>query len=262
MNIISNQQLAEARAKLTLTGKSPREIGEESKQKVINWIYKWGFTSSSLIQQLLGRTAGGYALKLCKQGFLVATKTITGSPISYFTLTERGLQEAERFAYDLYRYTEIDPFKVNQQQLRHYLIAQAATLNSLDAGAIVTFETERMFSTEGDKSGIKRPDTIWITKDGLRIGVEVELSAKWAKNFDQFVLGIILALHSTNQNKAPFDRFIIFSDSKAIVDRYSLAMQPNSTFSIYEKDSRGHWTAKENKKVPDWLISKISFQLI
>lgn len=255
-------QLAAARAVLAASGKSPRQIGEESKLKVIEWLYRWGYTSSTIIQLLLGRTSAGYAQKLERQGWLVATKTASGIPATFFTLTEQGLQEAERHAEALYRYPEIDPYKINQQLIRHDLLAQSSTVNALNAGAISSYETERMFAQEGDKSGVKRPDVVWLTKSGHRVAVEIELSAKWTRDLDEFVLGIARALQSASDKPSKYSRFAIISDSKAIVDRYRKAMQPGTPLSLWQKNQRNHWVIDKAIKVPDWLIGKVDFQLI
>lgn len=257
-----SQQLAAARAALAESGKSSRQIGRESKLKIADWIYRWGYSSSSLVQDLLGKTSGGYAQKLVKQGWLKATKTESGAPAVFYTLSELGLQEAERHASGLYPYTESDPYRINQQLLRHNLLTQKFTVNALTSGAIGGFETERMFIREGDKSGIKHPDVVWITTSGLRIGIEMELSAKWHRDLDQFVYAIAKALQSTEEKPAQFSRFIIVSDSPAIIDRYKKSMQPGATLNIWQKDERKHWIVKKAITVPTWLIEKIDFQLI
>jgi hypothetical protein len=119
-----------------------------------------------------------------------------------------------------------------------------------------------MFSGEGDKSGVKRPDVAWMTKAGLTIGAEVELSAKWARDLDMFTLGIARALQSNSDKPVKYNRFAIISDSPAIINRYRAAMQPGVVLSMWEKDQRGHWAIGKTIKVPDWLIGKIDFHLI
>ena len=260
--IETHLQLAVARNVLAATSKSPRQLGNESRQIVIDWTYRWGYTTAMIIQHLLGRTSGGYAQKLARQGWLVATKTESGMPNAYFTLSMQGLQEAERNTEELFRYPEIDNYKVNQQQIRHYLIAQNATLNGLHAGIIARYETERMFDQSGDKLGVKRPDVVWHTQAGLKIAVEIELSAKWERTLDEFVLGITKALHSTENSPARYNRFAIISDSKAIIERYQAVMQPSVNLSIWKKNQRGHWIIDKTISVPNWLINKIDFQLI
>ena len=258
----TKNQLAAARAIIAATGKSPRQIGEESLQKVLKWINNWGYTSSALGQLLLGRTSGGYLQKLAKQNWLTSTRTKSGSPAAYYTLSEIGLQEAERHADTLFKYVEIDQYKVDQPKIRHYLIAQRATIQALGSSLIVGYETERMFQKDGDRLGVKRPDVVWITPGGLRYGIEVELSAKWEKDLDMFILGILRALQTTGNDKPSYSRFIIISDSKAIIRRYTAAMQPSSALSIWEKNGRGHWAIERTIKVPDWLINKIDFQFL
>lgn len=82
-----NAQLAAARAVITDTGKSPRELGKDSRQKVLDWAYRRECTSSAVGQILLNRTAGGYLQKLTTQNWLVSTKTKSDIPLTHFTLS-------------------------------------------------------------------------------------------------------------------------------------------------------------------------------
>lgn len=255
-------QLSEARAALATYGKSPRKIGEASRLRVIDWIYKWGYSSSACIQNLLGRTAGGYAQRLTRQEWLVATRTESGNPTHLFTLSERGLQEAERHATRLYRYLEIDPYKIHQQLLRHNLLAQKITANALLSGVIEKYETERMLAQDGDKLHYKQPDVIWTSGNGLRIGIEVELSAKWSRDLDHFIVGIISSLQLNKGQRGQHDRFLIVSDSRAIIERYRSAMQPGTQVNIWEKNQRNHWTIENTIMVPAWFIQKVDFKLL
>ena len=255
-------QLAAARAVLAATGKSPRQIGEEARLAVIRWIYRWGYSSATSIQQLLGRTAAGYTQKLARQGWLQVVNTESGTPKCYFTLSELGLQEAERHAEVLLRYPEIDPYRINQKLIRHNLIAQHVTIDSMRAGFTIDYRTERMINQAGNKSGEKIPDVVWITTSGLPTGVEVELSAKWERDLDQFVLGVIQALISENDKPARYDRFAIITDSPAIKKRYSNAFQPGAVLPIWQKDTRQHWVIEKTAKVPGWVITKVDFYLL
>lgn len=114
-----NTQLAAARSVIAQSGKSPRQIGQESLLKLFAWIYLWGYITPFVCRLLLNRTAGGYLQKLVKQMWLVETKTESGTPKSYFTLSESGLQEAERYSSTLVKYVEINQFKVDQLKIRH-----------------------------------------------------------------------------------------------------------------------------------------------
>lgn len=255
-------QLAAARAKLANSGKSPQQISRDTRMQVIEWVHCWGYTSSAHIQELLGKTSGSVAQKLANQGWLVATKTESGTPTVIYALSESGLQEAERHSQMLYRYPEIDPYKIDQKLVRHNLLAQKITINAIKSGRFSHFETERMFATAGDKSGVKRPDVIWITKTNLRIGIEVELSAKWSRDLDEFVLGIVNALQDTTEKPAHYGRFIVVSDSQAIINRYKQAMDPDAKLNIWKKNDRKHWVIDKSDPIPDWLIGKIDFKLL
>ena len=257
-----NIQLAAARAVLAESGKNPYELGLQSRLKTLEWIYRWGYTSSFVGQLLLDRTSGGYLQKLVNRNWLVATKTKSGLPASYFTLSEIGLQEVERHSLVLYKYAEIDQFKVDQTQIKHYLIAQESTIRALHSGVIISYQTERMFLNQGDKLGSKRPDVLWVTKSDSHIGVEVELSARWGRLLDDFILKMIRSLKTNSETRPDLDRFVIISDSKAIIERYKKSIQPGTNVSNWAKNSRGHWIVDKTYKTPEWLITKVDFQLI
>lgn len=255
-------QLAQARAALASTGMSSRQIGCESKTKALDWIHKWGYTSASIIMILLCRTSAGYVQKLAKQGLLVLTRTESGIPPAIATLSDFGLQEISQFADSLVRYPESEPHKINQMLIKHNILAQLATANALNAGVISDYSTERMFDHDGDKSGIKRPDIIWLTPTGLRFAVEVELSQKWDRDLHEFILAIIRALEFTEGHQAKFSRFLIITHSPAIKNNYAKAMQPGAALPLWKKNARGHWAIDNKMEVPDWLINKVDFQLI
>lgn len=129
-------QLAFARNKLKEIGKSPTELGKLNRLKTLDLIYRWGCTSPSIVQNFLGMTKGGYLHRLSAQGLLKKVRTESGVPEFIYTLTEAGLQEAERHALKPIRYPEIDPYKISQQLIRHNLLCQEITMNSLKAGTI------------------------------------------------------------------------------------------------------------------------------
>ncbi|TXH61188.1 MAG: hypothetical protein E6Q84_03320 [Thiothrix sp.] len=220
----------------------------------MDWLYKWGYSSSAILQQLLKKQATGYAAAATKAGYLIQTKSESGSPKYIYTLSEAGLQLATKHSPQLFRYPEIEPYKINQHLIRHQLLAQKATLNALQAGKISDYKTERMIDSEGDKLGEKKPDVVFI-KDQLKIGVEIELSAKWDRKLDQFTMGIGTAL----ANKA-YQMFMIYSDSPAILDRYQKAL--NQPIKHWVKDDRGHWHAQGDRLFPESKRSLVQFQLI
>jgi hypothetical protein len=248
--------------KLAKSGKSPNALAEESRRRACQWIYHWGYTSAGIIQYLLGRTAGGYAQRLVRQGILTQTKTASGKPAAIFTLTTIGLEIAENQADCLMRYSELDPQKVNQQLIRHNLLAQEITMKAIRSGKITGYETERMFVADRDQLGIKRPDVVWLTSSGQRLGIEIELSAKWGRDLDEFVLGIARGLAESAEQSAKYNRFVVASDCRAIIDRYVQAVSPGAILNSWKKNERKHWVVDKKRQVPDWLAGKVDFQFL
>jgi hypothetical protein len=162
----------------------------------------------------------------------------------------------------LLRYPEEDRYRVNQQQMRHYLLAQKATIAALAAGTIADFRTERQIDNEGDKAGIKRPDIVWLLPNGAQIAIEVELSAKWDRKLDEFIRGIATSLESEPAEPARFERVAIVTDSPAIHNRYKAAIQPGQPLTLWQKDKRAHWVIEKAIQMPTWLAEKVDFILM
>lgn len=238
-----------------LNGISPRARGQQKQNTVLDWVYRWGHSTADVLRQVSGQQANGYAKRLSEKGLLRATKTASGTPKQYFTLTEAGLQDVERRAYDLHHYPELDPYRVNQQQIRHYMLAQRATINAIESDQIDDFLTERM-THEADTAGKKRPDVTWMLPDDSRWGIEIELSAKWERRLDQFVYDIYRALAQGSYN-----RFCVVTDSEAIQHRYQNAFA-QSAIPVWGKNGRGHWERTNEVELPGWLPDHVTLMLI
>ena len=223
------------------------------------WIYYWGFSTASLILALLGRTAGGYAQRLTKQGWLKATKTASGSPKYIFTLTEAGLELAEKHAHTQVPYPEIDPYRVNQDLIRHNSLAQQETISALRDGFIVDYKTEKFLALFGNTKGVKQVDVCWEL-NGFVYGVEVELSGKWGRKLDHFVHSTMQALR--HDDVFGYDSIIIMSDSVAILERYKAAFRPGTKLNIWVKDKRIHWVVDHQIEIPEWVHNLLQFELI
>lgn len=251
-----------------LNGQSPRARGEAKLKSALEWIYLNGWTSADLLRQVVGQAAGGYAAKLVRSGLLVETRTQSGCvqkgvPKSVLTLSRIGLEEAERFRTDSYPYIEINPLRIPQHLIRHNLIAQQLTLTALRSGSACAYFTERMLQRAGDKKEEKKPDVEWkLCMSGDLAAVEVELSAKWGRDLDDFILKICIAL---DDRKGPprYDKFFIFSDSPAIVARYEKALAPRSRFTLWRSDpiARKYYEDKA-LYVPDYVRNRIQCSLL
>lgn len=238
-----------------LDGQSPRARGREKQSNVLEWVYRWGHSTAEILRLVSGQQANGYAKRLTEKGLLRATKTASGTPKFYYTLTESGLQEAERHTLQLNSYLELDPYRVNQQQIRHYRLTQQATITALQNGLITDFQTERM-TGQADATGKKRPDVTWLLEGGKRWGVEIELSGKWERRQDQFVHEIYTAL-----SQGEYERFCIVTDSPALEVRYRQAFESPS-IPVWSKNDRGHWERINELELPAWLPKRLTFQLI
>jgi hypothetical protein len=250
-----------------LNGESPRARGEKKLRRCLDWLYRWGYSSGPVLTTV-SQAKQAIAGKMVKAGLVVATRTeaggvTRGTPAFYYTLTQSGLEEAERMTEQLVRYPEADDrYRVNQGQLRHYLLAQSATAIAINAGAIIKYQTERQIDGEGDKVGIKRPDVVWTYPSGKQMAVEVELSAKWERKLDDFVLAIYRCLEPGETGSSRFERVTVITDSPAIKTRYEEAVQPNKPIQIWEKNKRGHYAVTETILAPEWLVERVDFSVI
>jgi hypothetical protein len=243
-----------------LNGESPRARGEAKKRRVLIWLLRWGYSSADIIRQVAGQNKNGYALSLVRASLLREVKTVGRIPTKLYVLTRDGLEIAIRHSDSALHYPEIDPVKINQGQMGHYLKAQSVTINAIKQGKIADYKTERMFA-EG-KAGEKRSDVIWVTKNLRNIGVEIELSGKWNRALDQFVYRLMNALSGKSNQAVQIYEAAIVTESESIRTRYKKAMEPGATINIWEKNpSRGTWETKKKLAVPDSLSKKVYFFL-
>lgn len=255
---IMEARLASARSKQQEYGLSPREQGEIAEFQTLLHTYRWGYTTSGIIQTLLNRTSGGYLNRLSEKGLLVKTPTKSGSPKHFYTLSSDGLAKVEAREVELWNYIEVNPHRINQSLINHNLICQKVTLATFRAQQISHYQTERQFFVEGLP---KVPDCIWQVWDDERIGVEIELSQKWGIDLHKFLLGIWETLENP-ANPLGLNRFIIFSSSPAILKNYKFAISPGKFIPKYAKDDRGRWVVVKQLEVPEWLSSRVDFNLI
>lgn len=241
---------------------SPVKAGQVKTQKALLWVYRWGWSTSKILEIVGGAQRSGLAARLVRSGHLKATKTeagpAAGAPLAILTLTQQGQNEVEKFienASDLIDY-QLDPYRIDQSKIRHGGMAQKATANNLKDGGIADYVTEPMAAARSQKY-VKQHDIIWICDDGKKIGVEVELSAKWNRKLDEFIHSCILSIH----NKTVGSIFIA-TDSKAIQNRYETAFRPGNKFGKWEKSTLGFPKKIGTSEVPNFMDGKIFCVLI
>lgn len=243
-----------------LNGQTPQQRAQQNKLMAVDLIYRWGKTSSQVLQLCLNKQSASWPSIAVKRGLLRSTRTESGVPAVFYTLSEMGLELAHHHATSLIAYPELDPYRVNQGKLRHDLMVQRLSITAQREGLVTKVQSEREVN-DGDQRGEKRPDAIWHLRDGRRIGIELELSAKWGRKLDDFIAAIATAIDPA-QAPNGLDAFSIVTDSEAIVDRYREAMKPGQPMRRWAKNVRNHWVIEEETVVPDWMHGRIDFRVI
>jgi len=250
-----------------LQGLSPTAYGKRRQETILNWIWKWGFSTKKILQRLSETSRHNITDSLVKKGLIQETRTKSGTPRSFFTLTENGLAEVERTAERLHKYEFTDPYRVRQNNLRHDLFAQVWVLEFMfENPDFVFFETPLTSSflfTEFSRKH-KQPDAFLITHRDFRnvrevIAIEVELTKKWERDFDEFRLKVNDALEGWVETKRDgdifhekiADKFVLLTDSRAILNAYKDGMKPNTVLPIWEKSVFGKWEIERKIWVSD-----------
>lgn len=240
-----------------LGGQSPRERGRLNTVDVASYLYRVGYSTADILKQVIRVQTDTWFRAAKKRGDFLGVKTPGGELL---VLTQSTLALAEYHASRLTAYPELEPERINLATVRHNLFVQRVTLRAMASGSLDSFLTEREITT-ADARNIKRPDAVWIAKDGSRCAVEVELTAKWARHFDDFAVGIVRALDPI-QGTPTYDEFIVVTDSKAIAARYREELQAGKPLRLWAKDGRGKWTVTKTGKIPDWLPERIGFKVM
>jgi DNA-binding PadR family transcriptional regulator len=261
MTITDNTKHALARR--LSEGLSTLQIGDQKQRLALDWLYRWWWSWPDLLEQVGGAKGNRLTSRLEKNNLVTtmvpAAAGIAGMPRKIVVLTQAGLQEAERFQSRLMKY-ELDPYRVRQSHIRHGVLCQKATVNML--GEKFLFETEREMA-DRSLQGVKQPDVAWLI-NGLKVAVEVEISAKWDRHFDQFILSTIRSLMPSQTTPARFDRVLLFTDSPAIRDRYQHKFRTGELINHWAKDgpkNTDKWKVVGQYKVPTSIEGRVICQL-
>jgi hypothetical protein len=264
VQIHSNTTIARAVLKEKLAGRSTLERGKERTMTALEWIYRWGWASSTTIEILVGTQRSGLAQRLVKSGLVMGTKTQSRRnekflPGSFFTLTVDGKHMVEANRTEPMHY-EHRPDRVNQNHLLHDEMAQRATAERLASGVISDYRSEKEMKAKS-QTGVKHPDVAWLYPCGKKVSVEIELSPKWERDLDVFVHSSLLSL-STKNGPARFEELVFITDAPAIFKRYQEALKPAAKFWTWQKNESGRWVKDEQKTVPDWATERITWELV
>jgi hypothetical protein len=268
---------ATAASKDSLQGKSPRTAGVERAKMALLWVYRWGWTTTALLEIGVGSSANsGLAARLVKRGLLVKTETasagVDGSPSHYLTLSRLGLEHATELS-DLEIPYRLNPARINQATMNHNEIVQRLT--AIRARYWIGGESAEAFLTEkelriGRDEKAKIPDAMWRVMyenpqnptyaDDLRpskkVAVELELSPKWRQELDTFVYQSLMQLKTNT-----CEGIEIFSRSKALLARYQLAFKPGTMLQTWTR-AKGFWEKGSQTRIPERENGVVRFTLL
>lgn len=259
--LVSQNFLGTAK-KLKDAGTNSRKVGQQKTFSALNWVYRWGWSYPLLVDHIASPGRRGQSKKLVDQGLLLSFPSesaggIKGIPLTTLCLTKDGqaLVESEILREQLLDQNLKDD--IPHHQLRHdALVQRATTFHENLAG----FETPKEIATKST-AGVKQPDAIWILKEGLRLGLELEMTAKKSgREINQTILALLKAVDSTSYYK--LDLIVILSQSSAILDNYKELLKPGSKFTRWGKDNSGKWVEVSTERVtlvPDWAKGKFVF---
>lgn len=233
--------------------------GEEKQIQAVSWLLRFHHSCPEILDQVVYcRRGSGLVPRLVKNGLVTTIEThqrgVKGMPAKVVMLTKAGLELAETHSTSQTHY-DLNPARVNMATLRHDLLVQSLTLARYQAEKIVSFTTEHEM---GEKHvAEKRPDAVWIYENGKKAMVEVELTGKFGRPFDEFVYRVISALHH-----GQYDYLILFSQSQAIIERYSAALKPGQVIHLWKKDSQRKWAIENSHTIPESVHGKIKCEVI
>lgn len=259
--------LQQARAR-ALAGRSPAEAGRAKDLAALRWVYRWGWSTPTIVDMIASPGRRGVAARLVRRGLAKRHPTpagggVRGVPTDVITLTADGVAELEAALSeaDMLAYPSKPEQAIQWRQLRHDTLVQLYTARRL--ADISGYMTPRELA-EKSVAGQKQPDAVWIAKNNSRIAVELEMTAKKGRELDQTILALIKAVQPKTEfdKKGPYDIVAILSQSRAILDTYKRRLAPDAEIALYRRNSSRQYERCGKKTVPDWIKGRIIFQEI
>lgn len=230
-------------------------IFQLKKINLLTPIRRFGVTTLPLADGWIGNDSRttGFVAKLAKKGLVqLINSHFFGKefPQKLVMLTAAGVAEAEKHFTPTNRY-ELNPEKLNFDTMFHDLQVQELTMRKFTQGHIHAYTVESEIGPK--KTSKKRPDAIWEMTNGDRFMVEVELSGKWKRDFDEFCRRVITGL--VNEE---YLMLVLASTSQAILDRYSKKLQPGQLITLWQKTKTTNlWVTAGKYRIPQTLEGKI-----
>ena len=270
------RQVAVERAR----GLSPQQVGAKQQAKVLMWLYRWGWSSASILDKVHGRARPGYAASLVRKRLIAqhpspAPGGIAGMPRKILTLTREGLAvlQAHRELVEddpglLDQYPRAPFAAIKFTQLRHDFLVQRRTAEMLTTGLITAYKTPRELES-GSQSGVKQPDAAWLGRgqEGWT-AYELELSPKRGRELDQTLTRILDMVRPEGEPGAaagPYIRVLIESPSQAILERYRARLVPGKKIQKYQRGAnRIGWIALAGAtvEVKRWVTGRVQIRAV
>lgn len=240
-----------------LDGMTARQKGAEKAGIALDWLYRWGWSTSSLIGDRVGtgrkNTLGA---RLVKNGWarrqpIRIVSSFRSVPHDILTITPEGVSELIALRGELpHSLGNTIGGSVLKKNVVHDLLAQRLTLQYMgllpgrvhsefveEHGKVIDFSSDRQLGEV--TRGVKRADAYWEMESGYRFAVEVERSPKFGKELDQFIAGHVHLQHEdTSIASGGVHGVVTFFLSKDTLKRYNAAMQPGTTVKEWLWDAK------------------------
>lgn len=249
------------------SGKTPQQVGHERALQALRWVHLFGWSTASLLEQLVSTNRGGLAAKLVKQGLLKKHLSpggggIKGTPLAVLTLTAAGEAYVTRYADSIDELNTYSP-SIGWAQLRHDCLVQQLAIQALAAAnGPMRIISDREARSRGIAGKIH--DLVLIEDAGdtrIRTFIEVELTPKKGRELDNFVLGCCNSMLKA-ENAGDEVALHIYSDSPALLRHYKQRLAANAKFHTWKRDNSGHYVKSDEWQVPARHSSNFYFHLI
>ncbi|MBU2918071.1 hypothetical protein KO505_08865 [Psychrosphaera sp. F3M07] len=148
---------------------------------MLDWIYRFGFTSPSVIEILLGldRSVVNRLLrKYTREELLEEVKTFACRDRRVFLLKPKAVRMLEELHQQNLKYT-IKASSLNHKQLTHDLMAAAVVAEGINTGKYSFFITEREQTSEGLSKARRFDALAFEVESNELIAIEIEASNKF-----------------------------------------------------------------------------------
>lgn len=241
-------------------GTNSRAVGMARQRQALKWMYRWGWSTPSVLDQVANGGRSGLAARLVKRGLLDQTDNPqcrrSTDPLDLLYLTKDAVQEVEELIENPADF--LDQGYQNDlplHQVRHDFYVQKLTANTLPK--IESFLTPKEIAARSMQSE-KQVDAVWVYQGELRVGIEMELTRKkTGREIDRSMLMTLLALKEGNSLGLKAINF--FSTSKGILTSYREILKPGKKIRRWLQDDQRRWVPGELVNVPDWADTKVLF---